>query len=169
MSTFEAKKPCPNRGAPGEQGAPAAAGNVVPEALEQLDRLLFHFRGQLPRLALEAGVQANPMELKALLHIAHHPGCTASDLVRHSGRDKAQVARLLQQLEAHGWVLREASAADRRVQHIRVTPDGEAVHRKLRQAKDAWAARLLARLDTGEQAELARLLGKLFEVPQDAR
>jgi MarR family transcriptional regulator, temperature-dependent positive regulator of motility len=137
------------------------AGDAAPAALEQLQRLVFQFRGQLPRLSLAAGVQANPMELKALLHIAHHAGCTASDLVRHSGRDKAQVARLLQQLEHQGWLQRQPDAQDRRVQRLQLTPAGDAVHARMRQARDAWAAQLLARLSTQEQQQLAGLLAKL--------
>ncbi len=139
----------------------APEGSTPPDALEQLHRLVFQFRGQLQKLLLETGTPANPMELKVLLHIAHHPGCTASDLSRHSGRDKAQVTRLIQQLEQRGWVHRTADERDRRSHRLEITPTGEAIHDQVRAARDAHARVVLSRLDETEQAQLAGLLAKL--------
>jgi DNA-binding MarR family transcriptional regulator len=139
----------------------APEGAPVPDALEQLNRLVFQFRGRLQKLLLDAGMHVNPMELKALLHIAHHPGCTASDLARLSGRDKAQVTRLIQQLEQQGWVRRTVDERDRRSQRLEITPAGEAIHDHLRAARDAHARVVLSRLDPAEQARLAELLAKL--------
>lgn len=133
------------------------------DVLEQLHALMFAFRGELQRLGREAQAPVNPMEVRALLHVAHHPGTTASDLVRHSGRDKAQVTRLIQQLEQAGLLRREADAADRRQQRLYATEAGEQLHRELRQRRDALGRRLLAVLSADEQVQLGQLLARLRE------
>ncbi|NDY93774.1 MarR family winged helix-turn-helix transcriptional regulator [Ideonella livida] len=149
--------------APAPACCPGAADSATPagQALDQLNRLMFRFRGQLHRLMAEAGVEGNPSELKALLHIAHRPGCAAAELVRDSGRDKAQVARLVQALEDRGWLRRAPDAQDRRVQRLHLTPEGEAVHARMRAVRDAEARQLLGRLTAPEQTQLAALLAKL--------
>jgi len=131
-------------------------------AADRLFRLVMVFRGQMQRFSLDEGLEVNPMELKALLHIAHHPGCTASDLARRSDRDKAQITRLLQALEARGWVVRQPDAEDRRVQRLHPTEAGEQLHRRLHAAREAQAQALLNTLDAAEQAQLTTLLDKLL-------
>jgi DNA-binding MarR family transcriptional regulator len=144
-----------------EKTCPSALPTSEPEVLEQLNALMFVFRGQLHRLVRESGLPLNPMEVKALLHIAHHPGSTAGDLARHSGRDKAQVTRLVQQLEEQGLLTRQPDAQDRRVQRLHVTEAGQALHARLRRERDALSQRMLASLSQAEQAQLAALLAKL--------
>ena len=82
--------------------------------------------------------------------------------MRESGRDKAQVARLLQQMEARGWVRRSGDAVDRRVQRLEATEAGQTLHARMRAVRDAEARALLGRLTLAEQAELARLLARLL-------
>lgn len=137
--------------------APGAADEVV----DQLDALLFAFRGEVHRAMREAVVPLSPMELRVLLHVARHPGCTAVDLAQHSGRDKGQLARLVQHLEALQLIRREPHAHDRRAQCLFTTEAGEAIHARMRAQRRALAKSLLGRLDTAEQAQLALLLGKL--------
>lgn len=137
------------------------AASPADEVVDQLDALLFAFRGEMHRAMREAELPVSPMELRVLLHVARHPGCTAGDLARHSGRDKGQLTRLIQRLEEEGLLRREAHAEDRRAQCLFTTEAGEAVHARMRAERRALARRLLSSLDTQEQAQLAGLLGKL--------
>lgn len=138
-----------------------AKPSVNEDVLEQLDALMFAYRGEMHRAMREAGLPINPMEVRVLLHVAHHPGCTASELARHSGRDKAQVTRLLQQLEQAALIRREADAGDRRVQRLFLSEAGERTHRQLAGERKAIGRRLLGALDAEEQAQLGRLLARL--------
>jgi DNA-binding MarR family transcriptional regulator len=131
------------------------------DVLEQLNALMFVFRSEMRRALHEAGYAFNGMEVRMFLRIAEHPGCAASDLVRDSGRDKAQVTRLIQQLEQTGFVRREPDEQDRRVQRLFVTEAGEQLHGKLRRWRQAVAHRLMGRLSEEEQAQLARLLARM--------
>ena len=142
---------------PAKNPATGPADDVV----DQLDALLFAFRGEMHRLMREAELPVSPMELRVLLHIARQPGCTAGDLARHSGRDKGQLTRLIQNLEQEGLIRREAHADDRRAQCLFTTEAGEAVHARMRSERRALAKGLLSHLDAAEQAQLAQLLGKL--------
>lgn len=137
------------------------AANPADDVVDQLDALLFAFRGEMHRLMREAELVLSPMELRVLLHVARRPGCTAGDLARHSGRDKGQLTRLIQHLEQERLIWREAHAEDRRAQCLFTTEAGEAIHARMRAERRALAKSLLSGLDAGEQAQLAQLLGKL--------
>lgn len=135
--------------------------SVNEDVLEQLSALMFAFRSEMRREMQAAGHAFNGMEVRMFMRIAAHPGSAASDLVRDSGRDKAQVTRLIQQLEQAGLVRREPDAEDRRVQRLFVTEQGEQLHRELRRQRKAVARRLLGNLDEAEQAQLGRLLARM--------
>ena len=66
-------------------------------------------------------------------------------------------------LERGGYVAREGEPGNRRVQQVRLTPDGEALFLRLRRAAGAFDGRLRAGLDDGDVATLQRLLGQLVE------
>lgn len=136
------------------------------DVVEQLEALVFALRAEMQRAVREAQLPVSPMEMRALRHIAHHPGCTAADLVRHSGRDKAQVARLIQQLEQAGLARREPDPHDRRAQCLHATEAGQALHAQLHGYRREAARRLLARLAPQEQQQLGTLLARLRAAPE---
>jgi DNA-binding MarR family transcriptional regulator len=57
---------------------------------------------------------------------------TAADLCRRLNYDTGSMTRMLNRLEQKGVIVREPSAADRRVVQLKITPAGRKVHRKLR-------------------------------------
>lgn len=59
---------------------------------------------------------------------------TAADLCRRLNYDTGSMTRMLNRLEQKGVIVREPSAADRRVVQLRITPAGRKIHRKLRDA-----------------------------------
>jgi len=137
------------------------AHSVNDDVLDQLQALMFAFRKEMRRALHEAGHAFNGMEAKVFLRIAEHPGCASSDLVRESGRDKAQITRLIQQLEQAGLVAREADPQDRRVQRLHVTDAGRQLHQDLRERRRQIAHRMLGNLNREEQQQLASLLSRM--------
>jgi len=86
----------------------------------------------------------------------------ASDLCRTMRYDNGALTRLLDQLEARGYVERERSQADRRVVELRLTPAGR---RKVTQLMPLLVDCLnssLASFSKAEFSELVRLLDKLI-------
>ena len=111
--------------------------------------------------AQEGGI--GPMEARALGFVARHPGTSASELVAHSGRDKAQIARLLQQLEDRKLLAREADPADGRRQRLVLTDTGRAAQRVMGRARQRFAGSVTSVLSDDERAQLLALLRRLLD------
>lgn len=143
------------------------------ELFESIHEIMHLFRAQQYRSLRATPHELTHMENRALGYIARHPGATQRDLVQRSGRDKAQVTRLVQGLREKGLVEVRADELDRRSTRLYLTPAGRAVHGELHQHALALAAQALAGLDERERAELAALLGRVQEslrgtaVPQE--
>jgi DNA-binding MarR family transcriptional regulator len=135
------------------------------DVLEHLQALMFGLRAQLHdtmRAQAAAGEQElAPMEARVLQHLARHPGWTQGELVAHSRRDKAQVTRLIQQLEARGLLTREPDAQDRRKLRLHLTAAGLAAQHGLQAQRKRLAARLVADLQADELNQLGNLLARM--------
>jgi DNA-binding MarR family transcriptional regulator len=147
-------------------GAPVPAGAATTAAtadavMDLVHRLMHRFRA-LQYHGLREGPQAvTHMESKVLGFFARHPGATASELAEHSGRDKAQLARLLKRLVDVGLLERVADEADRRHQRLSLTLAGLAVQDALQRQHRRLAADAVAGLDKAEQAQLLALLQRV--------
>lgn len=131
--------------------------------LDALHALMHRYKRHMHQALREQDGGIGAMEARALGFFAHHPGSSASELVAHSGRDKAQIARLLQQLLDRGLLAREADPADGRRQQLALTDSGRAVQRAAAQQRQRFANQMTADLDAGEQAQLLGLLRRLIK------
>ncbi len=61
-------------------------------------------------------------------------------------------------LEKAGLVIRVVSESDRRVKHLKLTADGQALYKKVRSKADAMRAELLAAVDRQKLAEVTEIL-----------
>lgn len=133
------------------------------ELFEAIHEIMHLYRAQQYRSLRATEHELTHMENRALGYIARHPGATGRDLVQRSGRDKAQVTRLVQGLREKGLVEARADELDRRSTRLYLSPAGLAVHAELQQAGLLLAAEALAGLDAGERRQLAILLGRVQE------
>jgi DNA-binding MarR family transcriptional regulator len=101
------------------------------------------------------------METKVLGFFGRRPGATQSDLVQHSGRDKAQLARLIKGLRERGLLAAEADGQDRRQVHLQLTGEGQAVQRKLRLQARQLQAQAVTGLSPDERRQLVTLLRRV--------
>jgi DNA-binding MarR family transcriptional regulator len=76
------------------------------------------------------------------------------------GLDASDVVGVLDILEAAGLVERRRDAADRRRHAVVLTAAGDRAARRLSLVRDQAEARVLARLEPGERAQLAELLNR---------
>ena len=97
-----------------------------------------------------------------------HPGATQSELAEHSGRDKAQLARLIKGLKDRGLLLAEADPQDGRLWRLHLSPEGQAIRRAVQQQARQIGQRALAGLNDKEQAQLLDLLLRLSDSLQAA-
>ncbi|WP_435169915.1 MarR family winged helix-turn-helix transcriptional regulator [Falsirhodobacter sp. 1013] len=113
-------------------------------------------------LAALQPVNGRPATLSVLMCIVEQPGVSAAEICRTLGLQRANIVQLLVDLEGQGLFTRETDAADQRIQRLYPTPEGKAAAQDwLRRLRD-HEARMLERLSPAEQAELRRLLGRVW-------
>ena len=128
------------------------------EVFDRLHELLHRFRARMRKAMETVHPDLTLNEMRILMRAGRQPGLTQRDLVEHSHADKAQMARLLAQLEAHGWLTRSASESDKRVRCLRLSAQGEALFARLRRLQESVAADLLRDCPPSAQAQLLALL-----------
>ncbi|MFT0532187.1 MarR family winged helix-turn-helix transcriptional regulator [Castellaniella hirudinis] len=128
------------------------------EVFDRLHELLHRFRACMRKAMETVHPDLTLNEMRILMHAGRQPGLTQRDLVEHSHADKAQMARLLAHLEAHGWLTRSASESDKRVRCLRLSAQGEALFAQLRRRQESVAADLLRDCPPSAQTQLLTLL-----------
>jgi DNA-binding MarR family transcriptional regulator len=133
-------------------------------ALEVLERV--HAIMHLYRSAQQRGLRAGPhdlahMEIKVLGFFARRPGATQSDLAAHSGRDKAQLARLIRSLRDRGLLDATADETDKRSTRLALSGAGKEMFAALHRHDGALAEAALAGIADADRATLLDLLERV--------
>jgi len=131
------------------------------EVLDLIHRIMHQYRSQQYQVLREGPHDITHMESKVLHYFGHHPGATQNQLAQDSGRDKAQLARLIKGLREHGLLAGEADAADRRQVRLSLTANGRAVLSTLQQQAWQLNTRAMAGLTAAEQQQLLALLQRV--------
>ena len=97
-----------------------------------------------------------------LVIIEANPGLMQTELAIAAHLDRSSIVPVVDKLEARGYVSRRASAIDRRVNGLWLTPEGSTVLRKLKRTVLAHERRITRRLTVAEQRQLFDLLAKLL-------
>lgn len=147
---------------------PAGAASGPPPALASPDDVLeavhavMHRVRSLQHQALRDGeLDLGPMEARVLGYFARHPGATQRDLAEHSGRDKGQLARLVNGLRERGLLDASPDAADRRVTRLHLTDHARQLHQAVQRQRRRLAERAAAGLSEAERQQLLALLARL--------
>lgn len=102
-------------------------------------------------------------EVRALLFVGRHPMRTQSDLVEHSGADKAQIARMLNLLEERGLLERVPHPQDKRSRCLALSPAGQAVCETMRTSRRGVTQQMLQGFAQEEEQQLQALLMRLMD------
>ena len=133
----------------------------VDDVLETMHAIMHLYRSVQQRSLRDGPNDLAHMEVKALGFFARHPGATQSDLVAHSGRDKAQVARQIRALRERGLLDAEADEQDRRSSRLRLSAEGKAVHAALHSNDGRLKEQALQGFTDEEKGALLALLGRV--------
>lgn len=131
------------------------------DVLELVHSVMHSYRSRQYRFLRDGPLAITHMDGKVLGYFERHPGATQSDLAQHSGRDKAQLARLIKGLREQGLLRADADEHDKRNLRIHLTADGQAVQQALRQQADQLDARAVDGLNAAERAQLVALLRRV--------
>ncbi|MCK9685169.1 MarR family winged helix-turn-helix transcriptional regulator [Scleromatobacter humisilvae] len=132
------------------------------DAVIELVHVVMHqFRSRQFQALRDGAHDVTHMEAKVMGFFAHRPGATLSDLVVHSGRDKAQLAKLVKGLRERGLLAAESDATDRRSVRLSLSAAGRAAQHAMRAEGRVLNERALAGLSAKEQAQLVDLLGRV--------
>jgi len=131
------------------------------DVLELVHRLMHEYRSLQYRQLRDGPHEITHMEGKVLWFFSRHPGATQKDLAQHSGRDKAQMARLIAGLRERGLLTAEVDEADRRNVKLSLSAAGQSVHRGLQQQGKRLSAKAVSGLSAAERQQLAALLQRV--------
>ena len=147
------------------QNPPLRPSGTVGDVFDAIHSIMHLYRARQMRAPADADADAEPalthMEGKVLGFFARHPDATLSDLVAHSGRDKAQLTRLIRALRDRELLEARADEADRRSTRLRLSAGGEALHARWHRHGAAAAEEALAGVPDAERASLLALLERV--------
>ena len=138
-------------------GSASAADAVI----ELVHVVMHRFRSRQFQALRDGAHDITHLESKVMGFFARQPGATLSELVAHSGRDKAQLAKLVKGLRERGLLSAASDAADRRSVRLSLSTAGQALQQAMRAEARVLNERALAGLSAAEQAQLVELLGRV--------
>src|SRR6187401_2670943 len=96
-----------------------------------------------------------------LTRLHRRPGASQSELAEMIEVEKATAGRMIDRLEAKGWVERRAKAGDRRINRVYLTAEAERVHKRIWRVAEATVDDALAELSQRESSQLLKLLSRV--------
>ncbi|HSV34339.1 MAG TPA: MarR family transcriptional regulator [Ramlibacter sp.] len=133
------------------------------DVLELVHRVMHEYRSLQFRSLKDGPHDITHMEAKVLGFFGHHPGATQSDLAQHTGRDKAQLARLIKGLRDRSLLVAHVDEADRRNVRLSLSDDGQGLQRSLRQQGRRLSAQAVSGLSRPDSRQLVSLLGQVLD------
>ena len=142
--------------------SPAAAKRFIPE-----NSVSYQMRRIVNLIGTEVERRMEPLGLtdaqwKPLLRLSLEHGNTVAHLARNCHLDAGGMTRLLDRLETKGLCQRERSQEDRRVVHVALTPEGQAVAAQLPALLGEVQDQLLQGFSAEEEAQLRDFLKRIY-------
>lgn len=133
------------------------------DILDQLQQLTAELRSQFfQQLAPELpGLSA--MHSRLLLLLATKPGSSAQQLAQMLRRDKAQITRLINDLEQAALLQRTPDPADGRRQQLLLSAAGEQLATELKAKKRGIAGKMLTGITLQQQHQAATVLAQMYQ------
>ena len=96
-----------------------------------------------------------------LVRLHRRPGASQSELAEMLEIERPSAGRLIDRLEANGWVERRTDPGDRRVNRLYLTPRAEQVHMDIWPVAQSTVEDALAGLSGAERQQLADLVRRV--------
>ena len=105
----------------------------------------------------------NTAQALVIVFLAEGIACTAADIGRELSHDPGAMTRMVDKLEAAGYVRRVPRERDRRATDLDLTPAGRRLHGEVRRVQVALLNRMLRGFSRAEARTLERLLKRLLD------
>ena len=102
-------------------------------------------------------------KVSVLLLTAANPGIRPSVIAHFIHKDRAAMARLIEQMKVNGLIEHKIDADERRAHELYLTPKGASLLERVRSIAVGHSAHFFGVLSESEQAQLLRILIKLYE------
>ncbi|TWI52564.1 DNA-binding MarR family transcriptional regulator [Pseudomonas duriflava] len=119
------------------------------------------FQGRMKDAAHLESTGLAHFQVRALAFVAKRPEARPRDLIERSGRDQAQITRVVRDLEEHGLIERSPDPLDRRAILLRLTAQGKEVYDLLNSRRKVVIAQMLRHLDSAQRALLVDMLARM--------
>lgn len=106
-------------------------------------------------------------EACAMVELMHHEPISQRELCQALNLEKSTVSRLVVDLEQRGWVVRERSDDDARMQLLWRTKVGQEVSEEIVLARNQRFGALLERVDPAQRANVVAAMSMLVEALHD--
>lgn len=116
-------------------------------------------RTEFDRRVRKLGITRSQWLVLTRLH--RHPGASQSELADMMEVEKATAGRMIDRLEANGWVKRRAEPDDRRVKRVYLTAEAQRVHKRIWRVAEAVVDEGLIDLSSSEARQLMALLTRV--------
>lgn len=124
--------------------------------ISDIARLL---RTEFDRRARKLGLTRPQWLLLTRLH--RYPGSSQSELAEMLEVEKATAGRMIDRLEANGWVKRRTERGDRRIKRVYLTAEAQREHKRMWPVAEATVEDALADLSAQESRQLFALLERV--------
>jgi MarR family transcriptional regulator, lower aerobic nicotinate degradation pathway regulator len=108
-----------------------------------------------------------PVQYASLAAIRDVPDLDVTRLSSLVALDRATLAKVIERLEAKGWILRAGSELDKRVKLLRITPKGRKVLTAAEPRVRRCQGRILAPLAEADRENFMRMLEQMVELNND--
>jgi DNA-binding MarR family transcriptional regulator len=124
----------------------------TPKLIESIFQLLHALKSELSEELSKNGVQIAPMHIKILKVLSVKAPCTAQCLADFLGRDKGQVARLIQDLLAADQIERLPNPNDKRSQLLHLKDAAKDTLNKMNAIENKLTSRMAENVSEDDQA-----------------
>ena len=139
------------------------------DAVDLSSRLRLAIARMARRLRQEAGTDLSAALTSALATVEGQGPLTPSELAEAERVQRPTATRILDRLGERGLVARTPDPADRRSSLVTITPEGQALLRRLRGRKNAYLARRLRELEAADIEALERAADVLERMLESER
>lgn len=113
------------------------------------------------------GEELTPLQYGVLAYVWGEPGVDQIGLAARLGVDRTNASLLVDRLEAKGLIARRVSETDRRVRQLRLTPRGDALHKRLAPLVRQGQDQLLSTLHAAERDAFMQVLIRVISANEE--